>query len=53
MERLLPEEATSTQTAILNDLKMRDLKTETTSQETKTTMINTVQTATAIISTII
>ena len=53
MERLLPEETTTTKTAILDDLTMQELRTETTSQETKTTMINTGQTATAIISIII
>ena len=53
MECLLPEETTTTKTAILDDLIMQELRTETTSQETKTTMINTGQTATAIISIII
>ena len=53
MERLLPEETTTTKTAILDDLTMQELRTETTSQETKTTMINTGQTTTAITSIII
>ena len=53
MECLLPEETTTTKTAILDDLIIQELRTETTSQETKTTMINTGQTATAIISIII
>ena len=53
MEHLLPEETTTTKTAILDDLTMQELRTETTSQETKTTMINTGQTTTAITSIII
>ena len=53
MECLLPEETTTTKTAILDDLTMQELRTETTSQETKTTMINTGQTTTTITSIII
>ena len=53
MECLLPEETTTTKTAILDDLIIQELRTETTSQETKTTMINTGQTTTAITSIII
>ena len=53
MAHLLPEETTTTKTAILNDLTRWDLKTETISQETNTTMINTGQTTTAITSIII
>ena len=44
MERLPSEETTTTKTAILDDLTMQELRTETTSQETKTTMINSVLT---------
>ena len=50
---MLPKRTTTTKTAILDDLTMQELRTETTSQETKTTMINTGQTTTAITSIII
>ena len=53
MECLLPEDTTTTKTAILDDLTMQELRTETTSQETKTIMINTGHTTTAITSIII